>query len=63
MPEGTKIIDDKKLKNLIKAVEEYIFALNKLKEKTPKNVQSLINEYGLNESNFLEQFTSKYKKN
>ena len=53
MPEGTKIIDDKKLKNLIKAVEEYIFALNKLKEKTPKNVQSLINEYGLNESNFL----------
>ena len=63
MPEGTKIIDDKKLKNLIKAVEEYISALNKLKEKTPKNVQSLINEYGLNESNFLEQFTSKYKKN
>ena len=63
MPEGTKIIDDKKLKNLIKAVEEYASALNKLKEKTPKNIQFLINEYGLNESNFLEQFTSKYKEN
>lgn len=63
MPEGTKIIDDKKLKNLIKAVEGYVYALNKLKEKTPKNIQSLINEYGLNERNFLGQFTSKYKEN
>lgn len=61
MPEDTRIIDDKKLKNLIKAVEEYAFALKNLKEKTPKNIQSLINEYGLNEKNFLERFTSKYK--
>lgn len=61
MPKDTRIIDDKKLKNLIKAVEEYVFALKKLKEKTPKNIQSLINEYGLNEKNFLERFTSKYK--